>query len=453
MARAAAATTTTTTKSKSSPRYFELADKFWEIVLEGTTVQTRHGKVGSLGQTKLKQHEADYEATWDAQKLVTAKVKLGFVEKVASKTPVAKSDAALEKAIIANPHDDAAYLVYGDWLQGHGDPRGELIALQAGNKDKVAKKYIKDHADYLLGPLKQHQKCYDDFNGKKPDAFTWKNGFIYRARLAHNEYADQWRGKLATDVMLPLLQHPSGKFLVELVLNENDDPSEDTLDDIFDVIAKHPMPTLRKLQIGDDVSQISWYRVGNIGKIWKSVPNLTHFDIEAGEFELGTIELPNLVHAVFQTGGLSKTAAKSIAKAKWPKLEHLEVYFGDPQYGCTATIKDAQAILENANVPKLRYLGLKNAEFQAELVPHLAKSKLVRQLHTLDMSCGILLDEHVDVILQHKDAFKHLEVLDVGSTWLTPAAVKRLKGVAKKVVCEDSWAEANPQYRYVRIGE
>jgi uncharacterized protein (TIGR02996 family) len=432
-------------------RYFELGDRFWEIGLGETTITARHGKVGSPGQTKVKEYDAYYEATWDARKQVTSKIKAGYVEKV-GQPPVARTNPALEKAIIANPTDDAAYLVYADWLQSHDDPRGELIALQSAGKTKPAQKLLAQHADYFLGPLHAHQQCHDGHDKKLP-AFTWKNGFIHAARLAHNQYADSWKGQLATDVLLPLLIHPSGKFLVELTLNENDDPSEDTLDDLFAMIAKHPIPALRKLRIGDEVSQISWFRIGNLGPIWKALPNLTHLDIEAGQFELGAIEAPNLVHAVFRTGGLSKTAARSIAQAKWPKLEHLEVFFGDPQYGCTAKLKDALAILERSDLSKLRHLGLKNAEFQADLVPHLASSKLVRQLHTLDMSYGILLDEHVDGILQHADAFKHLEVLDVSATWLTPKAVKRLKGVAKKVICENSWNDANPEYRYVAVGE
>ena len=36
----------------------------------------------------------------------------------------------LEQAILANPDDEAAYEVYADWLQGEGDPRGELAAVQ-----------------------------------------------------------------------------------------------------------------------------------------------------------------------------------------------------------------------------------------------------------------------------------------------------------------------------------
>ena len=42
---------------------------------------------------------------------------------------------------------------------------------------------------------------------------------------------------------------------------------------------------------------------------------------------------PNLKKAIFKTGGLSKASGKSIAAANWPKIEHLEVYYGDDEYG------------------------------------------------------------------------------------------------------------------------
>jgi uncharacterized protein (TIGR02996 family) len=362
-----------------------------------------------------------------------------------------QSNPALESAILANPEDADAYMVYADWLQGQGDPRGELIALQAAG-DPGAPKFLEEHADAFLGPLVDHQFCYDTFRGEARPAFTWKHGFIRSVRLAHNQYAVKWDGKLATHVLEPLLAHPSGKFITELVLNENDDPSEDTLDDLFAVIAKHGMPALRKLRIGDDTSQISWYRVGNLGPIWKALPNLTRLDIEAGEFALGTIDAPQLVHAVFRTGGLSKPAMKSIAAARWPNLERLEVYYGDPAYGCDCTPKDVSPLLDRADLPKLTYLGVKNAEWQNELVPWLARSPLVKQLETLDISLGILTDDAIADFETHADAFRHL-VLDVRDTYLSTAAAERLRKIPKQLRADGLREDDDPECRYVCVGE
>ena len=443
-------------------RYLESGDKFWEVFVDGKSVKTRFGKIGSQGQMRLKEFKSAADAEADLEGQLAKKVKEGFAEAApapAKSKPAAaaKSNPDLEKAILANPDDADAYMVYADWLQGQGDPRGELIALQSAKK-KQATQFFEEHIDDFLGTLKEHQACYDGFSyrrGKDDDktkAFTWKNGFIYAARFAHNQYATEWKGKLATDVVEPLLKHPSGKFLVEMTINENDDPSEDTLDDIFAVIAKHPIPTLRKLTIGDDVSQISWYRIGNVGKIWKALPNLEWLEIEAGEFALGTIEAPKLKHAVFKTGGLSKGAMKSIAAAKWPNIEHLEVYFGDDNYGADSTVKDVMPLLDRTDLRKLKYLAVKNAEFQNELVVACAKSKLVKQLDTLDFSEGILTDDCIADFEKHADAFEHL-TLNVSETYLSDEVVKRLKKIPKKLIAEDMREDDDPEYRYVGVGE
>jgi hypothetical protein len=354
-------------------------------------------------------------------------------------------------------------MVYADWLQGQGDPRGELIALQASGNNAAAEAFLEEHIDYFLGPLKEHRLCYDGlynnvrsnsdaWKAEARQAFIWKNGFIYRLRLAHNCYHTEWQGKLR-DVLGPMLAHPSAKFLVEVHFQENDDPSEDTLDDLIAILANHAPPTVRRLVIGDNVDQISWYRVGNLSKLWEAVPNLTHLEIEAGEFTLGTIELPKLVKAVFKTGGLSTADAKAIANATWPNIEHLEVYYGDPEYGCTATVDDVVQLLERTDLPKLRYLAVKNAEFQNELVEPLAKSPLVKQLKTLDLSEGILTDASVERFLQHKAAFAHLDVLDVTDTYLSKGAVEQLQGIAKTIEAGRLREEDDPEYRFVGTGE
>jgi hypothetical protein len=106
-------------------------------------------------------------------------------------------------------------------------------------------------------------------------------------------------------------------------------------------------------------------------------------------------------------------------------------------------------------MPKLEYLAVKNAMFQDELVPYLAKSKLVKQLTTLDMSEGILTDASLETFEQDAAAFKHL-VLDVSETYLSKAAVKKLKAIAKEVIAKDMREgddDDGEVYRYVGTGE
>ena len=69
---------------------------------------------------------------------------------------------ALEAPLLADPYDREAWIVYGDWLQQQGDPRGEYIALRAAWLANPSDREARDrldrcaghHGDYFRGPLK-----------------------------------------------------------------------------------------------------------------------------------------------------------------------------------------------------------------------------------------------------------------------------------------------------------
>ena len=58
----------------------------------------------------------------------------------------------LEAILAAAPEDDAASHVYGDWMLAHGDPRGELIAIDAAALDSSdeARRLLRKRRDALL---------------------------------------------------------------------------------------------------------------------------------------------------------------------------------------------------------------------------------------------------------------------------------------------------------------
>ena len=71
--------------NKSTPRYFEFVEgtsnKFWEIRLDGTSVRTKYGKIGTGGQQTLKEFDSDEKANKEYDKLVNEKTKKGYEEK------------------------------------------------------------------------------------------------------------------------------------------------------------------------------------------------------------------------------------------------------------------------------------------------------------------------------------------------------------------------------------
>lgn len=110
----------------------------------------------------------------------------------------------LEAAIAANPLDRDPYVVFADWLQQQGDPRGELMSLQLSGKDEAAEALLAEHEAYFLGPLAEHKLVYDEGGSnnvsslRTPEqeaawqqihtqAFRWRNGFIHFLRLSHDE--------------------------------------------------------------------------------------------------------------------------------------------------------------------------------------------------------------------------------------------------------------------------
>ena len=106
-----------------------------------------------------------------------------------------------------------------------------------------------------------------------------------------------------------------------------------------------------------------------------------------------------------------------------------------------------------------------NCPFADEGVRALVKSKLLPRLKVLDLTRGNLSDRGVDELVAHKDAFTHLDLIDVDDNALTEASKPRLKGLAKKV----NWgsgarsrqtperavprSEDNSWWRYVSLGE
>ena len=66
-------------------RYFEFVDgtsnKFWEIWMDGKTVTTNWGKIGTAGQTKPKEFADAEKAKKEYDKLIAEKTGKGYVEK------------------------------------------------------------------------------------------------------------------------------------------------------------------------------------------------------------------------------------------------------------------------------------------------------------------------------------------------------------------------------------
>lgn len=170
---------------------------------------------------------------------------------------------------------------------------------------------------------------------------------------------------------------------------------------------------------------------------------------------LGPVELPELRRFTMESGGLPRPAVQSIASAKWPKLEQLEVWFGSEEYGGRSRPSDIQSILDATGLPNLKHLGLCNAAFSDELATVLPKAKVLKQLESLDLSKGTLMDTDAEVLAANAAVFKHLKKLDVSQNQLTRKGVKLLASLCPDVAAgnQRDIYDDDEGGRYVAVGE
>jgi uncharacterized protein (TIGR02996 family) len=353
----------------------------------------------------------------------------------------------LERAIVERPDDVAAFSVYADWLEANGSPRGELIqlALRAEAEPSLGAQvdaFLTANADALLGELPDYA-AYDD------STLIWRRGFIYKAKLS----SDSSVAKLLEQILI----HPSGRFLAELAIGMNGDSGDVGLDDVLDVLSWAAPAALRSLFLGDfmypDDCEMSWYLHGDTVPPWRALANLRTLIVQGGSFALGDIELPLVEHAEFRTGGLSTESAQSIAAARWPKLERLDVWFGMDDYGGNASLDDVRALLARRDLPNLRHLALANSPEADTLVELLVSSPLLARLEVLDLSKGTLGNEGALVMLAQRERFAHLRRIDVSRSYLGDTTLESLRGLGPEIIADDLQGFADRDDRYVTVSE
>lgn len=449
------------------PRYEfteEGSSKFWEIELSETAFTTRWGRIGTQGQQKTQTFATAAEARKQHDALVQEKTRKGYAPVRAEPS----AGQALEDAILEAPDNVDAYLVHADWLQSQGDPRGELIMLhhaatqaqgaRALELKTQAEQLIARHPALLSEELAAAMK--QEGRAKTQElSVQWHLGYLRSARLARSEWESRF--DMAATVKA-LLSHPSARFLRELTLGIPNFESGSSYDGVIRAIVEAGgSRSLRSLFIGDfrypGETEISWTLVGDVEPLYAVLPRLSSLRLRGGEVSLGKIRLPELREFVMETGGLPLAAVKSIARAQWPNLERMEVWFGNRNYGAEGGVSDIRPILEGKGLPKLRSLGLCNTDFTDRLCRALPDAPVLPQLESLDLSMGTMSDRGAELLAASAKAFRHLRRLDVSDNLLSPDGVAQVARLCPDVQhhsqrrLEDYGGDDG--YRYVSVGE
>ncbi|MDX2010370.1 MAG: hypothetical protein SFW67_09280 [Myxococcaceae bacterium] len=313
-----------------------------------------------------------------------------------------------EAACLAAASDDARpWKVYGDWLESRGDVRGELAALFLGGKTEAGLKLLERQREVLLGAVAHHLP-------HEVGDFTFRHGFLTRARLRRLRSRETDLAALTR----AFLERPFARFVTGLRFglssHEADNDWSTTLRVVVESLQARQLTSLAFDDFGPEEADLASTPFGDLSRLWKGLPALEHLRLRSGAGgELGRIEHPRLKTFIRESGGLSASELSAIVGARWPSLEHLELWTGSTSLGAEVPAEALRPLIEGSGTPRLTHLGLVDCERSHEILPMLLGSPLLPRLRSLDLSKGLLSDGEAELFVRHADRFRHLERLDL----------------------------------------
>ncbi len=246
-------------------------------------------------------------------------------------------------------------------------------------------------------------------------------------------------GKNAKSMIPDILADPEFASLTELRIGDWGNSWDDGCQDIIDAIIAQPdkFSHIKKLFIGDmdyEECEVSWIIQGNYSGLWAALPNLRSLTIKGStDLELGEICHEGLEELEIICGGLGKPQIQAVANAKLPNLKKLLLYIGVEDYGFDGDADTIKEFLDQADFPKLTYLGITDSEIQDELAGIVLESKYMTQIETLDLSLGTLTDQGGKLLLQKLPEYPNIKNLDIHYHYLSNEMVDKLQGLPVSV--------------------
>ena len=395
-------------------RKFEYSDakshKFWYISIDGANVTTNYGRIGTNGQTKVKELADAAAAGKEYEKLIKQKTGKGYVEVFESDDD--DSDGVLKSMMFATTRDSN--------FENLSTFIGERVIEY--ESDKSAKQ---GHGVYRIRS-------------------SWED--------ESNPFATRFKSYLESEAPASSTGLVIGNWSLE-----GPESSGDIVKSIAD--NKDLFPNLVAIFFGDitqEENEISWIEIGEMSPLLSSFPNLEMLRIRgATDLAFKKPEHKKLRALGIETGGLGKSVVASLGKAKFPELEHLELWLGTEDYGGDCRVNDLQPILKGKLFPKLKYLGLRNSEIVDDICGVIVSSPIISQLETLDLSLGTLTDEGGKALLS-LPTDGNLKRVNLQHHFMSPAMAKEVEKLPFTVNVKDrqepdDWGDG--EVRFVAIGE
>jgi hypothetical protein len=287
---------------------------------------------------------------------------------------------------------------------------------------------------------------------------SWEHCYIVAARVAVPDWS--FAGPDAKQVLRAIVQSPAAVRLRELTIGLLNFAGGGLEDIALELISAGPLAELERLFIGDFVAEqqeISWVNLGDISPLYPFTPKLQNLRLRGADIELGVLAHPTLAQLEIETGGLPRSSVVSVATASLPKLAYLEVWFGREDYGGSTDIAALRPIFTSLTLPQLRHLGLQNSEMQDEIALELARSPLLAQLESVDLSMGTMHEPGAQAILDNAAAFEHLVAINLEENFIPAALCEQLHATfGHSVECSNQrkpdFEDGQPYY-YASVGE
>ena len=272
-----------------------------------------------------------------------------------------------------------------------------------------------------------------------------------------------------------LLEHVDTTRIRALIIGawHGEDDMSDTTDAAFDLLVEHAarFPAVESLFVGDvrsEQCEVSWMHQADPGRVLAAFPRLREFGLRGTtNLAMDPLEHEALEELTLQGGGLPPEVARAVAASRLPALTGLDLYLGTPAYNGGAEPADLEPILRGEAFPRLRHLGLRNAENADEIAAAVAHAPVVAQLEFLDLSLGVMTDAGAAALLSGQP-LTHLKQLNLNHHYLSDEMMQRvwaaLPGVEvsmdEQEVAEagHAWAppgqEPQPRvWRYIAVAE
>jgi uncharacterized protein (TIGR02996 family) len=311
-------------------------------------------------------------------------------------------DPVLEAGLRADPEDIGAALVYADWLQQRGHPRGALIAVQhrlSSDPNNTIlldeeRRLFRDSGDALLSrTLQLHvavERGTQDVeiarNVYDGGVLAFDHGFLRKAELVLRQRgADE-------DLLWDVLRHPSARVMGTLSITV-----ENTHDAqlVAALLTHGPRPLLRHLtlRVEDELGAVSM----DLSNLDVAYPQLESFVLAVNRVRFGELRLPRLASLTLETRATD--LPRIIAAGSLPALERLTVWHPEPKL-----------VLEG--LPKLREITFAHTTRALEVTRAVVSSPHVTQLEKVTLDCALPM-EAVTMLVDNRARFPALRELRV----------------------------------------